>query len=340
MAPDYRAGNPYQEMLRRALEPHGVEVVFPIGYKRGFPLFRGMRAAGGSFHILHLHWLSPFIKRGPASLYPFYAVRLLLDLLLCRLLLSCRIVWTVHNLASHEDQSPAESIVRRILARRAHRVFVHSHAALARVRDAFGTPPHHMKVIPHGEYRQWYGDPPSRAAARLALGLPAAARTFLFLGLLRPYKGIEPLIETWRSLAPANAVLLIAGQPLDDTYLARLRQAAGPDPAILFRPGRVEDAEIPALLAAADFFVLPLQHILTSGSLLLAQSYSLPVIAPAHPFVQEALGSDAIFLYSPSSPSGLRDSLARALASAPFRPSQSAPSWSAVAALTAAEYAN
>lgn len=340
MAPDYRAGNPYQEMLCRALAPLGVEVVFPSGYKRGLPLFRGMRAAGGSFHVLHLHWLSPFLKRGPAFLYPLYALRLLLDLLLCRLLLGSRIVWTVHNLVSHEDQSAAESLVRRVLARHAHRVLVHSHAALARVRDAFGAPAHHMSVVPHGEYRLWYGDPPSPAAARLALGLPAGVRIFLFFGLLRPYKGIEPLIEAWRSLAPANAVLLIAGQPLDDAYLDRLRLAAGPTTAVLFRPGRVADADLPTLLAAADFFVLPLQHILTSGSLLLAQSYSLPVIAPAYPFVQEALGPDARFLYPPSAPSGLPEALARALAAEPFRPSHPAPPWSTVAALTAAVYAN
>lgn len=341
MAPDYREGNPYQELLRRSLADAGVEVVFPTGYKRVLPLWRGLRSAGGHFDVLHLHWLSPFIKRGHPALIPLYVLRTIIDLLLCRCFLVSRIVWTVHNLASHENSSGGEHILRTFLARYATCVLVHSVAAGARVQTAFRCPQAKLQVVLHGEYREWYGQPLSQSEARQALSLPSEPRIFLFLGLIRPYKGLEALIQAWRALSPSNAILLIAGQPLDSAYMQSLQSIAAATPGIQFRSERIPDSLIPAFLSAADIFVLPLHHILTSGSLILAQSYGLPVVAPAYPFVVETLGTAGLpSLFPPESPTGLQEAIARSLfGNLVPSPSLGVP-WSQVAAATVAVYTN
>lgn len=55
-----------------------------------------------------------------------------------------------------------------------------------------------------------------RDALKERLGLPPGAVACLFLGRLSREKGLMDLLEAWRLLRPANAVLLIAGPDMDD----------------------------------------------------------------------------------------------------------------------------
>ena len=76
----------------------------------------------------------------------------------------------------------------------------------------------------------------------------------LFFGLLRPYKGIDTLLEAFRRVDGAE--LWIAGNPRMD--IEPLRRLAAEAPGrVRFLPRFVEDAEIPALMRCADVVVLP-----------------------------------------------------------------------------------
>jgi len=59
--------------------------------------------------ILHLHWLTPYLKGKNSFAVAFYAVKLLGDVLLTRLN-GIRIVWTIHNQVSHDTQFPRVEI--------------------------------------------------------------------------------------------------------------------------------------------------------------------------------------------------------------------------------------
>jgi len=100
---------------------------------------------------------------------------------------------------------------------------------------------------------------------------------------------------------------------------------------------RVPDDEVAAWLAAADIFVLPMRDNLTSGSLVLACSYGLPVIAPRYPLVVELLGHNPL-LYDPNEFGSLQRSLETALDfTAPMKASLP-PDWSEVAQHTLQVY--
>jgi beta-1,4-mannosyltransferase len=314
MMPDFRPDNPYQRLLAEALEARGVEVHFPVGYRRGLPFWRAWRAVPGT-RVLHLHWITPYLRGHNALTQAAYCLRLLADVALLRLS-GVGLVWTVHNRVSHEARWPGlERWVQRRLAGLADRVIIHARANLDELRGALSLRPEKISIIPHGHYRSAYGPSMDSRTAREALGLPTAGRVYLCFGLLRPYKGIERLIGDWLSTAHGGEdLLVIAGKAFDDNFLARLLDLAAGSTSIKIISGYVPDNQVPLYFSAADLVVLPFQTILTSGSLLLAMSYGKPVIAPRFGAIVEMVGDADDLLYDPDDVRGLRTSLERSVA--------------------------
>ena len=307
MMPDYRIDNPYQLLLAQALEQQGVTVQFPTGYRRIFPILRQIQASPKRIEILHLHWLSPFIK-GKSWIVKFiYCAKFILDILLVKWT-GRKVVWTIHNSISHEAKFPRlERWTQQALLYLVDRVIVHHHATAAEIVQIYRVAPTKLAVIPHGHYRGVYGAAIDPLQARQQLGLPEAGRIFLNLGLLRPYKGIEKLLEIWRNHQSilAGSTLLIAGKPLNEAYGRRLiEQAAGLEHVII-RAEFVEDDQIPLYFSAADITVFPFEQISTSGSLILAMSYNKPSIAPQIASVAETLDGANHLLYQPDCRDGL-----------------------------------
>jgi beta-1,4-mannosyltransferase len=299
MMPDYRADNPYQALLANALHQEQVEVCFPVGYRRVFPIFRAVQDCS-SVAVLHLHWINPYLKGSNWLTRLIYSLKFLLDLLLVRLA-GTRIVWTIHNRLAHEAQFPRlELWTIRQLIKLADQVIVHHQSALVELSDLYQFNLDRASVVPHGHYRDVYGETLNRAEARKILGLPATGKIYLNLGMLRPYKGIERLLQTWHNHPEVTAThtLLIAGMPLDNTYGQQLTEQVANTKGAMLHLGFIEDHLIPVYFSAADVVILPFENILTSGSLILAMSYSKPIIAPQSPGIVETLGCATALLYN------------------------------------------
>ena len=311
MMPDYRADNPYQDLLARAMEEQGARVEFARGYRRGLPLFRASALGAPGYDVLHLHWVSPYLKGRNMPVKLLYAVKFLLDVLLVRAA-GVRVVWTIHNRLAHNTEFPrVELWTRRALARLAHALIVHSRAFLDQLGADLRFDPHKVAVVPHGHYRDVYAAPVPTREARRALGLPSGGMLYLNLGMLRPYKGVERLLEVWRARgARFHAdTLLIAGKALNPDYEGQLRTLAGNEGGVLLRPEFVAPERVHLYFSAADAVVLPFEQILTSGSLLLAMSYGKPIIAPRTPGIAETLSGCGDLLYAPEAADGLRSAL-------------------------------
>jgi beta-1,4-mannosyltransferase len=136
----------------------------------------------------------------------------------------------------------------------------------------------------------------------------------LSLGLLRPYKGIEQLLKFWRAhpVISAHNTLLIAGKA-SPSYIAKLQELIADLPTVVLMPEFVADERIHLFFSAASFAVLPYQNILNSGSLLLAMSYGVPVIAPRLGNIPESLGTAAQLLYDAEDETGLLKALKNSL---------------------------
>ena len=89
---------------------------------------------------------------------------------------------------------------------------------------------------------------------------------------MRPYKGIDLLLDAWRGIDDAE--LWIAGMPRMD--ISALRAAA--PPSVRFVPRFIGDDELPAYFRRADLVVLPYREIDQSGVLFTALAFGKPLL--------------------------------------------------------------
>ena len=305
MMPDYRQDNPYQSLLAKALESEHVKVFFPQGYRRVLPLFRAVK--DNPCNILHLHWLTPYIKGDTWLNKLIYSSKFLLDIFLVSCL-GIKIVWTVHNQIAHNSQFPSLDLwLRKTLAKLVDKIIVHNSSTIEFLEQDWKFGLSKIQVIPHGHYRDAYHAAIEQTEARNQLNLPLTGRIYLNLGMLRPYKGIENLLEIWndnRDLFPGTT-LLIAGKPLDESYGLKLAQLAESIPDVILHSDFIESDRLHLFYSAADVVILPFTNILTSGSLILAMSYGKPVIAPKRGGISETVGEANSLLYDPNEVDGL-----------------------------------
>ena len=128
----------------------------------------------------------------------------------------------------------------------------------AEARRAEGRLPPVVRVPPGVDTARFVPLPAlERAGARARLGLPAAGPLVLSVSRLVPRKGMDTLIEAAARLARSgrhpDLTVAIAGSGRDQGRLERLVARTGA-PVVLL--GRVAEADLPALYASADVFVL------------------------------------------------------------------------------------
>lgn len=115
-----------------------------------------------------------------------------------------------------------------------------------------------VHVIPHGAF-----DHLAHQAGERPLPPELAAvegPVVLCFGVVRPYKGVEVLVEAFRSIAGAE--LWVVGRPLGVSI-----EALDAPPNVRFVPRYVADAELPAYFRRADLLVLPHRSVDVSGVL-------------------------------------------------------------------------
>jgi glycosyltransferase involved in cell wall biosynthesis len=220
------------------------------------------------------------------------------------------LVLTAHDVLPREPR-PGQLKAQRRLYERVDAVVVHSEHGAGRLRDELGIDPARVHVIPHGAFTHLAAElSASRASgAVLPPDLAAVERpVVLCFGLMRPYKGIDVLLEAWRGIEDAE--LWVVGLPKMD--VAPLRAAAPPN--VRFVPRFVDDREIPAFFRRADLVVLPYREIDQSGVLFTALAFGKPLLLSAVGGFPEVAATGAAELVPPGDPAALHTALTGLLA--------------------------
>lgn len=122
-----------------------------------------------------------------------------------------------------------------------------------------------------------FGPPLDRTDAAARLGLDPECEYVLFFGLVRPYKGLDMLLEGWRK--DRRRKLLIAGEFYDGVEKYREQVARlGLESEVTIHDRFVGDGEIPLWFSLASLLVLPYRSATQSGVTQIALHFDVPMV--------------------------------------------------------------
>jgi beta-1,4-mannosyltransferase len=243
--------NPYITQLFTAIEPH-VDVLD----------FSWKIALLGRFDVFHVHWPESLMRhRHPVK--RIVKVLVFWVLLMRLALLRIPIVQTLHNVEPHERGGAFEA--------RTLNAFDRKTAYWILINDSLPERTPRSAVILHGHYRDWFNNYTPRA-------IQIKGR-LLYFGLIKEYKGVPELLQTFHELTGALELRLVGNvehQPIYD----QIQAAAKHDDRITYQLKYLDDSELFDEIIAAEIVVLPYRNMFNSGALLLALSLDRPVVAP------------------------------------------------------------
>ncbi len=210
------------------------------------------------------------------------------------------LVLTAHDVLPREPRRGQLAAQRRLYAH-FDAVVVHSEHGRRRLTGELGVAAERVHVIPHGAFTHLAELP---APAPFQTERPVV----LCFGLMRPYKGLDVLLDAWRGVEDAE--LWVVGMPRMD--IEPLRAAA--PPGVRFVPRFVPDAELPAYFRAASLVVLPYREIDQSGVLFTALAFGKPLLLSDVGGFPEMAATGAARIVPAGDPSALRGALRELLA--------------------------
>ncbi len=287
--------NPYQTLMMEGLWASGVVEAIPGHPGKVFAAVRTVLRHRPAW--LHYDWnYSYFVRRWPPLSWAS-ALLFLLDVALARAL-GTRVVWTLHNVRSHEARQPRlERWVQRGFARMCTWIRVMWPSSVERGAAYLGVDRGRFRVVRMGPYHDRYPNTVGRDQARRALGLGAGERVLLHLGVMRGNKGVDDLVAAFRALDEPRARLVIVGPSKPPEYGTRLANRVADDPRVLVVPQFVAEDRVQLYLNAADAVVLPFAQIENSSSVVLAMGFGRAIVAPALGVLPEQLAHQGDLLY-------------------------------------------
>jgi glycosyltransferase involved in cell wall biosynthesis len=346
---------PYDHALCAALGARGLDVTLytshfayaeppaPDGYARRelfYGLARGVaasslrRAVKGAEHIPGMLRYRAASQAADVVHFQWLTLPQIDGLLLPR---GRPLVLTAHDILAREA-TPGQRAAQRRLMARFDAVIAHSERGRRRLVDELGVGAERAHVIPHGAF--------AHLAALPASALPPELEetdepVVLCFGLIRPYKGLEVLLEAWRGVQGAR--LWVIGLPRYD--IAALRASAGP--AVDWVTRFVSDDELAACFRRADVVVAPYLESEQSGVVATALAFGSALVLSDVGGFGEVADAGAAELVAAGDAGALRDAITALLADGEARrwlsPAARARaagewSWQRVAERTAALY--
>jgi glycosyltransferase involved in cell wall biosynthesis len=280
---------PYDHALCAALAAAGADVELytsrfaygavagPVGYVRHEAFYRGAARVGSprgrrvvklAEHVPDMLRYRRAARRADVAHFQWLTVQHLDGHLLPE---GIPLVLSAHDILPREPR-PGQLTAQRRLYDHFQAIVAHSRHGAGRL-IALGLDPARVHVIPHGAFSHLGAAGPRAEVAPFETDRPVV----LCFGLLRPYKGIELLLEAWEGIGEAE--LWIVGMPRMDVsgILAKIH-ALGTDSGVRLIPRFIPEGDLPAYFRRADLVVLPYLEIDQSGVLFTALAFGRPLL--------------------------------------------------------------
>lgn len=241
---------------------------------------------------------------------------------------SCRIVGLFHNANSH-DAKPWEKALKQRLVQRIDEAWTLSEDVSKQLEGQRKELPITTAFHPLYEH---FAPLISRDAAREQLHMPAAPKLVLFFGLIRPYKGLEWLLDAATELQKngEDVCFCIAGEPYTDWEPYQRVIDASPAPERFYTHLRfIPKEDVHVFFSAADLVCLPYAAASQSGVTAIAMHYHKPVVATDVGGLKEYFDGNPIgYICTPKDVHALTEAIREALSAEPVE-AASVATWNA-----------
>lgn len=221
----------------------------------------------------------------------------------------------VHNTVPHEKWFFDELLAKRAL-REGSRFIVMTGKEKNHLQALFGSL-ENISIVPLPIYRLFNNSGSTKEQIRDELGLPLYIKLLLFFGFVRPYKGLDLLLEAMAILKEKgqDLHLLVVGEFWDDRskYDLRIHELLLEDQIHIY-DRYIPDSEAGKYFEVADLFVAPYLRGTQSGALKIALGYGMPAV------VSEVISDDLIYqmpelctMAAPGNPKALAEAIHQAL---------------------------
>lgn len=301
--------SPYLAQLYEKLEERmNIWELKEFTFQYWYLIYRRKRA-----QIFHIHWIERLYRH---RFGPFYLTNFIAPFLLkiCKHALHYTIVVTLHNIEPHESTFLDRPLFKLILSM-SDKIIVHNNFSVQKTLQTYGKDLlTKIVIVPHGNFVSYFTNDISKREARKKLGIKDSAFVFLFFGYLRPYKGLENLIDAFRKTfqGKQETILMIVGRPPFKWYADVIRSKTRKLSNCVLRCEFVPDDDVQLYLNAADVGVLAHEEITTPATLFLFISFRKPVIASNLPPNREICSREFCIFFKPNSMESLANAMKKA----------------------------
>jgi len=271
--------NPYQKLMMEGLTCDG-KISVKHGVDGKFVAII-MTALKHNPDYIHFDWIHQYyLRRSNWITYLFYPL-FVIQVLFVKYILRVKIVWTLHNIIPHDKAYFGPYRWARVFfASKCAWIRVFSYDTAEKAAILLNVPLEKFKVVPEGSYVGYYPDTITQKEARSYLNVEMNKRVFLFFGSMRPYKGIEDLINIYKRIRTDDTFLILAGKCLSHEYKDEIGKRVSGNNDILLHAFTIEVLDVQEYMNASDIVVLPYKKVENSGSAILAMGFKKPVVAP------------------------------------------------------------
>jgi glycosyltransferase involved in cell wall biosynthesis len=201
--------------------------------------------------------------------------------IVCRLIKpGIKILILVDNAISH-DPKGYDKLLAKILLNKGDGYLCLTESVKQDLAGLLNTKNKLFCVLPHPQ-SEHFGEKIDKAVALQKLNLNQDRKTILFFGFIRPYKGLDVLLDAFERINHHNNQyqLLIAGECYGsfESYQKQIDLHPMKDNIVVHNQ-YISDEMVPFYFSGADVCVLPYKSATQSGITSIAHFYNLPVIA-------------------------------------------------------------
>lgn len=288
-------GNPFQYLMIQGLNTNETLHAYSGNKNRLIGIF--LTAISSFPDYIHFDWIDSLYARRNKVLMLINAIAFLFQIYVCKYIFRIKIVATLHNIKPHDAKNlHLHFFIYKQFLKCCIKIRVFSNTTIAAASKYYDINTNKFFVIPEGSFVNYYPNNKSKAESRKTLELPDDAFIFLFLGNIRPYKGIQALLDIYKASEIKDSILIIAGNSPDKAYLEKIQKQT--NTSIIIKPGFITTENVQLFYNAANIVVLPFTEVENSGSAILAMGFEKAVIAPKKGVLSERLSEQPELLYN------------------------------------------